>query len=131
MGQPSPKTKQLQAAALPKKKKKKKGFWFLSAALSLSLTHISCCSGANSAGTHHVSRLGFTPLVLLSAVLNGSPGASRLSWTDGQRSPRANLSPKWFVFSSSPVMIWLPCDPALLRALCLIAQSGEFTSGVF
>lgn len=53
---------------------------------SSSLTHISCKSKdkrANSAGAHHVSRLGFTPLVLLSAVLNGSPGASRLSRTDG------------------------------------------------
>lgn len=82
-------------------------------------------------GTHRVSRLGFTPLVLVSAVLNGSPGASRLSWTDGWNSPRANLSPKWFVFSLSPVMILLPCDLALHRAVSLIAQSREFTSGVF
>lgn len=63
--------------------------------------------------------------MLFSAVLNGSPGASRLSRTDGLRSPRANLSPKWFVSSLSSVMISFPCDLALLRALFWLHSPGS------
>lgn len=68
------------------------------------------------------------PPVFLCAVLNGSRGASRLSRTDGLRSPRANLSPKWFVSSLSLVMT-VPVGPGPPQSAPLVAQSWEFTSG--
>lgn len=98
-----------------------------------SLTRISFPSieRMNSAGTHHVSRLVCTPPVLFSAVLNGSPEASRLSRTDGKRSPRANLSPKRLVFKSSPCHDFVPMWPVLAQSTLLVAQSREFMLGEF
>lgn len=84
------------------------------------LTHISSLSkDREQIQQKHIMYLDWSllPPVFLSAVFNGSPGASGLSRTDGLRSPRANLSPKWFVSSLSPVMILFLWDLALLRAL--------------
>ena len=66
----------------------------------------------------------------------GASGLLGLVRQMGRESPRANLSPKWFVFSLSPVMKPLPCDPPPTPTLtrCVLSpahslQSREFTSG--